>query len=172
MDVEKFLRLQPSRLEAKSVSCNAHNCVLDVGASQFGIAVWNALKCASEGLVGATSKVVVDRNGISGISGVQRLITANKYVGFNKDLSTIAGVDPIVHGIEVAVVEVASAEADRWCAGVDVFPVVVVLSDAEMSGILGSVAITVSDEIGLPVVVNVGVRDSDIISSMSELKRC
>ena len=41
-----------------------------------------------------------------------------------------------------------------------------------MSGILRSVAVTVSDEVGLLVVMNVGVADGDIISSMSELMRC
>lgn len=63
----------------------------------------------------------------------------------------------------------ASAKADRWGTRVDVVPVVIVLGDTEVAGVFRSVAVAVSDQVGLPVVVDVAVRDGDVVSSMGEL---
>lgn len=43
-----------------------------------------------------------------------------------------------------------SAESDRWQARVDVGKVVVMIGDAEVSSVLGTVAIGVTDERSLP----------------------
>lgn len=63
----------------------------------------------------------------------------------------------------------AGTEAERRSARVDVVPVVVAVGNAEVTGVLGAVAVGVSDEGGLVVVVDEGVGDSDVVGGMGEL---
>jgi hypothetical protein len=137
--------------------------------AKLGVAVWHSLEGTGQSSVAGSSEVVVDRDGISRVRRVKSLGGSNENVRLNKDLSAITGIDSIRNGIEVGVEEVAGTEADGWCAGVNVVPVVVILRNAEMSGVLTSVGIGVPDQRCLPVVMDIGVRDGDVVCSMSEI---
>jgi hypothetical protein len=65
---------------------------------------------------------------------------------------------------------VTGTKAERRSARVDVVPVVVVLSDMEVAGVLGTVAVRVPNKRGLVVVVNEGVRNSDIVGGVGDLR--
>jgi hypothetical protein len=58
---------------------------------------------------------------------------------------------------------VVFAKADGWRARVDVVPVVVVVGDAEVSGVFNTVGVGVADQRCLPVVMGEGVGDRDIV---------
>jgi hypothetical protein len=64
---------------------------------------------------------------------------------------------------------VTGTKAERRSARVDVVPVVIVLSDMEVAGVLGTVAVRVSNKRGLVVVVNEGVGNSDIVGGVGDL---
>jgi hypothetical protein len=64
---------------------------------------------------------------------------------------------------------VAGTKAERRSARVNVVPVVVVLSDMEVAGVLGTVAVRVSNKRGLVVVVNEGIGNSDIVGGVGDL---
>lgn len=53
------------------------------------------------------------------------------------------------------VVDVAGAESYRWTARPDILPVVVGIGDAQVAAVLIAVVLAVTDEGGLPVVVEV-----------------
>lgn len=91
--------------------------------SQKRVAVWNAGQGTCKSRVGTTSEVVISGNSVAGVGTVKWLVGANKDVGLDENLSTITGVDSVVDSAEVAVVEVASAESNGWCTGVNVEPV-------------------------------------------------
>lgn len=61
------------------------------------------------------------------------------------------------------------SEADRRSARVDVIPVVVVVGDAEMSGVFGTVGVRVAYQRCLPVVVEEGVGNRDVVCGVSEV---
>lgn len=70
----------------------------------------------------------------------------------------------------VRVVDVSSTETNRRATGVNVLPVVVGIGDAEMSLIFGGVGVGVTDEGCLPVVVDEGVGESDVVRSVSHIE--
>lgn len=72
-------------------------------------------------------------------------------------MGSISGVDSGIHTVEVRVVDVASAVSQARSSAADVEPVVVVLSDVEMSGILCCIIVAVADEGCFPVVMKVDV---------------
>ena len=59
--------------------------------------------------------------------------------------------------LEVGVDDVSGTETEQGLAAVDVLPVVVGVGDVELALVLGAVAVAVTDERGLVVVVEVGV---------------
>lgn len=63
----------------------------------------------------------------------------------------------------------ACSEANGGGAGVDVVPVVVCISNAEVSSVFISVAVRVADQGSFPVVVKECVRNGDIVGSVGEL---
>lgn len=77
--------------------------------------------------------------------------------------------DGVADFLEIAVIDVAGTEAKRRRARVDVVPVVVVLSDGEMAPVLVAVVVRVADQRGLPVVVEEGVGDGDIVGCVGDL---
>lgn len=62
-----------------------------------------------------------------------------------------------------------SAKAEGGSARVDVVPVVVAVGNAKVTSVLGTVAVGVSDKGGLVVIVDEGVGDSDVVSSVGDL---
>lgn len=66
--------------------------------------------------------------------------------------------------LEVAVVDVPSAEAEQRGAGPDILPVVVSIRDSELSGILASVAVAMASQRCLVVVMEV-VAEMPMVSS-------
>lgn len=62
-------------------------------------------------------------------------------------------------------------ETEGRTARVDVVPVVVAVGNTEVTGVLVAVAVGVSDKGCLPVVVDEGVGDSDVVGGVSELFR-
>jgi len=71
----------------------------------------------------------------------------------NQDLGTHAGVDTGGWAVgEAAAVDVTGTETEGWETGVDVIPAVVVVSNLELASIFGGVAVGVTDERALPVV--------------------
>lgn len=159
----------PARLEAKVVANLALNSSLDGTAAEKGVRVWDAGEGASKSGVLSITEVVVVGDGVSGIGGIEGLGGAGEDVALDEDLCAVAGVDSVADLGEVGVVDVAGAEADAGCARVDVGPVVVVLGYAEVAGVLGAVGVGVADEGGLPVVVDVAVGDSDVVSGVGDV---
>ena len=84
-------------------------------------------------------------------------------------MSSITSVDAINNLIVVVVENVSGTETKRWATGVDVVPVVVVVCDAEVSSVFGGVGVGVANEGCLPVVVDVGVGDSDKVGGVGEI---
>jgi hypothetical protein len=158
-----------AHLEAEVVANLALNSGLDLGAAQLGVRVRNSLEGTGKGGVGAGSEVVVVGDGVAGISRVKGLGDAGEDVALDEDLGTITGVDSVTALGEVGVEDVAGTEADAGGARVDVVPVVVVLGDAEVAGVLGAVGVGVPDEGRLPVVVDVAVGDGDEVGGVGEV---
>jgi hypothetical protein len=84
-------------------------------------------------------------------------------------LGALAGVDAVGDVQVVVVVDVASAEAERRSTRVEVVPEVVVLGDEQVTGVLGAVAVGVSDQGGLVVIVDEVVGDSDVVGGVGNL---
>lgn len=63
----------------------------------------------------------------------------------------------------------ACSEANGGSTGVDVVPVVVSISNAEVSSVFVAVAVRVANQGSFPVVVKECVRDGDIVGSVGEL---
>lgn len=159
-------------LEAQGLASSTDNSALDTSGSNQRVGVGHRGQSACLGSVRSTTEVVVSGNSIAVVGGVEGLAGSNESVGLDKDLGTVTSVDAVADVIEVAVVDVASSEAERWGAGVDVVPVVVVLGNVEVTGVLGTVVVGVADQRGLPVVVNIGVGHRDVVSCVGDLKIC
>lgn len=157
------------RLKGQGLTSSANHSGLDLGRANKGVAVGHGGQGAGRSSVRSTAKVVVLGHSIAIVSGVERLLAATEGVGLNQKLSTIAGVDSVADTQEVAVVDVTGTKAERRSARVDVVPVVIVLSDMEVAGVLGTVAVRVSNKRGLVVVVNEGVGNSDIVGGVGDL---
>lgn len=70
----------------------------------------------------------------------------------------------------VRVDDVSSTETNGWTAGVNVLPEVVGHGDVQLAGIFGGVGVGVADEGGLPVVVDEGVGECDVVSSVGHIE--
>jgi hypothetical protein len=80
---------------------------------------------------------------------------------------TRTGVDSRCGVVLIAgAVEVPCTKADGWQARVDVIPVIVVVGDSQVASILGRVAVRVTDQGALPVVMEVIPRSSDEIRAL------
>lgn len=156
-------------LKGQGLTSSSIDSSLNIGRAKQSVGVRHTGESTSLGLVLSITEVVVAGNSISIIGGVERLVRALKHVRLNKDLSTVASVDTIVDIKEVAVVDVASTETDGRGAGVDVVPVVVGIGDSQVSGVFITVVVGVSDEGGLPVVVQEGVGHGNVVGSVGEL---
>lgn len=162
--------LLPTRcLEGESLASGTNDRSLDLGGAKQVVAVGNRLQGSSLGSVLSAAEVVVVGHSIARVGRVERLLAINKGVGLNQKLGALAGVDAVGNVLVVAVVDVASTETEGRTARVDVVPVVVVLGDVQVTGVLIAVAVGVSDQGGLPVVVDEGVRDSDEVGSVGNL---
>lgn len=69
------------------------------------------------------------------------------------------------------VVDVAGTEAERRTTRVDVGEIVVGIGDDQVAGVLVGVGVAVADEGGLPVVVQVGVGDGDVVRTVGDIKQ-
>lgn len=128
-------------LEAQGLTSSTDNGALDTSGSNKSVGVGHSGQSACLSSVRSITEVIVSGNSIAVIGGVEGLAGFNEGVGLDKNLGTVTGVDAIADGIEVAVVDVACAEADRWGARVDVVPVVVVLGNVEVTGVLVAVVV-------------------------------
>jgi hypothetical protein len=90
----------------------------------------------------------------------------------DQDLSPISTINTSVHVLKVRIVDVTSAVSQAGRTRADVRPVVVVLGDMKMSGILSGVVVAVANQRCLPVVMEIGVRDSDPFGCMGDLGSC
>lgn len=78
--------------------------------------------------------------------------------------------DSLVQEVLIKVViDVLVSKSASWSTSTAVLPVVVVVSDLQMSKILAAVAIGVSDKRGLPVVVEVVPRNGNIVRGMGDV---
>jgi len=125
--------------EAQCVTSRTNNSSLDCPASKLRVRVGHRSQSPSQRLVTASAKIIVAFNSVSLIGAIERLLTIDKCVGFDENLRTVASVDSVCNFIEVAVENVPGSESDRWRAGVDVVPVIIVVCDAQMPGIFGAV---------------------------------
>jgi hypothetical protein len=113
-----------TRLEGQGGAGGAVDGVPDVSAAQQSVAVWHGLEGAGESGVAATVEDVVRGDGVAGVGAVEGVAGgAGPLVGLHEDLGAVAGVDAVVDVEEEGVVDVPRAEADGWCARVDVVPV-------------------------------------------------
>lgn len=158
-------------LEGECLASGTNNRGLDLGGAKQVVVVGNRLQGSSLSSVLSASEVVVVGHSIARVGRVEGLLATNKGVGLDQKLGTLAGVDAVGNVLVVAVVDVASTETEGRTARVDVVPVVVVLGDVQVTGVLIAVAVGVSDQGGLPVVVDEGVRDSDEVGSVGNLVR-
>jgi len=78
-------------------------------------------------------------------------ICAREIILLNKDLCTHAAVDAR-SGVflEAGAVDMASSKTKGWETGINVGPVVVMVCNAEVAGIFGSVAVRVPDQRAFP----------------------
>jgi hypothetical protein len=108
-------------------------------------------------------------NSIARIGGVEGLLAVSvPNVVLDEELSRITGVDTVRHVVVVVVEDVAGTESEGRTAGVEVLPVVVSISDLKID-VLGAVAVGVADQRSLPVVVEVGVGDSNVLATVSDI---
>lgn len=162
--------VQYEPLEAQGLTSSTNNSALDLSRANQSVGVRHRGQSSGLSSVLSITEVVVPCNSIAVISGVERLAGADELVGLNEDLGTVASVDSVADGVEVAVVDVTGTEADGRSAGVDVVPVVVVLGNVEVTCVLVAVVVRVADQRGLPVIVDVGVGHGDVVRCMGDLK--
>jgi hypothetical protein len=65
---------------------------------------------------------------------------------------------------------VAGTEAERGAAGVQVVQVVVGVGDGQVALVLGAVGVGVADEGGLPVIMEEGVGDGDVVGGVGDVE--
>lgn len=170
--VDSSSSLSPEHLKAQNIPHSPNNSSLHLSRAQLSIAIRHTRQSARQRLIRTISKIVVHTDRITIIRAVERLVTAHKDVGLDEDLCTIACVDAVVDSREVRVENVACAEADGGRARVDVEPVVVVLCDAEMAGVFVAVGVGMTDQRCFPVIVNVAIRDGNVVGGVGELGKC
>ena len=158
-----------SGLKSQSLASSTNHRALDLSRSQQTVAIRHRRQSPRECGVRPVAKVIVVGNSISAVGRVERFLATRKCVGLNKHLGAITSVDSIVDVEEVAVVDVARTETNGWCTRVDVVPVVVVLRDMQMAGVLVTVVVRVTDQRCLVVIVKEGVGHSDIVGGVGNL---
>jgi len=169
--------MSKSYLQLKSVSSNANNSTLDLGRADKRVLVRNVRlgDRALRSIVGRTTKVdIVDRDATSllGVLGDESLLGAGESSRLNKNLSTHARVNTSNADILVVVVEdVDETEADGRGTRSNVGPVVVGVGDVESTSVLISVAVRVTDQRSLVVVVEVSVGDGNPVRSVGNIKK-
>lgn len=159
-------------LEGKSVTGSADNSSLNSRCFDQGVLVWNRLESSCRGGVLRSPEVVASGDSSSIIHAVESLAgLASPDVVLNKDLGAGSGVDSIRDVLVVVVEQVTSAETERWSTGVEVEPVVAGIGDVELAGVLSCVAVGVSNERCLPVVVDLAVGDGDEVSRVGSIQQ-
>lgn len=136
-----------------------------------GVLVGHRCQAARLGRVFAITKVVILGHRVSVVSRVQRIVASHECVRLHEDLGSVAGVDAIVDFLKIAIVDVASAETDGRGAGVDVVPVIVVLGDVQVARILVAIAVGMSNQGWLPVIMDEGIGDGHVVGCMCDLVR-
>lgn len=163
--------MQANHLEREGDTSSANNSSLDLGSiKKVGDSVGSLGKSTLLSSVLAFTEVVARLNSVARVSRVQRLLGRNEDVVLNEDLSALAGVDAVGDVLVVVVVEVAGTEAERGTAGVQVVQVVVGVGDSQVALVLGAVGVGVADEGGLPMVVEEGVGDGDVVGGVGNIE--
>lgn len=159
-------------LEGKSVTGSTDNSSLDLRSlKQARDGVRSLSQRALLSLVLCTSKVVTRLNRETSIGGVQSLLGVDEDIVLNKQLRALASIDTIGNAIVVVVEEVASAEAERGTARVEVLEVVVGIGDGQMALVLSAVGVGVADQRCLPVVVQEGVGNGNEVGSVGNIQK-
>ena len=163
--------MQVNHLEREGDTSSANNSSLDLGSiKKVGDSVGSLGKSTLLSSVLAFTEVVARLNSVARVSRVQRLLGRNEDVVLNEDLSALAGVDAVGDVLVVVVVEVAGTEAEGGTAGVQVVQVVVGVGDSQVALVLGAVGVGVADEGGLPMVVEEGVGDGDVVGGVGNIE--
>jgi hypothetical protein len=160
----------PSELELQSLTGHSNNSRLDLAGSKQRVRVGNRGQGTLQGSVLGAAKVVVPLNGVAVVGGVEGLAGADELVGLDEDLGAVAGVDAVADVLEVAVVDVAGAEAEGGSTRVDVAPVVVGVRHAQVALVLIAVVVGVAHQGRLPVVVDVAVGDGHVVGGVGDLQ--
>jgi hypothetical protein len=155
----------------QSLTSLPNNSRLNLAGTKQTVLVRHTVKRTRESRILRAPKVIILAHSIARISRIQRLARANKLVRLDEHLGAVAGVDAVGDALEVAVVDVAGAEADRRGARVDVAPVVVGVGDAQVALVFGAVVVAVAYQRGFPVVVDVAVGDGYVVGGVGELYR-
>lgn len=158
--------------EFQSVASNTNNSGLDLGASQQGVLVRDTAEASRRSIVRATAQNdVLDLGSTLGVavSSLDGFPGAREDGALDENLGTHSRVDSGVDGVKVVVEDVCHAESHRRRTRVDVDPVVVRVGDVEVSGVLIGIAVAVTDERGLPVVVELGVGDGDPFTGVGDI---
>lgn len=87
--------------EAKNGASIGNNESPGGSSRSQAVGIWNAADCSNQSSVGCTTKVIAGGDSIAGVSGVQWLANTHKYVVLYKQLSSLAGVDAVIAGIEL-----------------------------------------------------------------------
>lgn len=158
-------------LKSEGCTSSADNSRLDGGSlEQVGDLVGGLGESTLLSSVLSTTEVVARLDGEARVGGVESLLGSREDVVLDEELGTLACVDAVRDVLVVVVEEMAGAEAERWAAGVDVLPVVKSVGDSEVTLVLGAVGVGVANERTLPVVVEVGVGDGDVVCSVGNIK--
>lgn len=158
-------------LEVQSLTSCTNDAALNVARPKQSVLVRHRCQATCLGCVLTVAKVVVFCHRISVISRVQRLVATYECARLNEDLGFVAGVDAVVDFLKVTVVDVTSAEADGRGARVDVVPVIVALGDVQVARILVAIAVGMTDQRCLPVIVDESTGDGYVVRCMSDLVR-
>jgi hypothetical protein len=95
---------------------------------------------------GAVGEDVISLNGVPSFIAIQvchnSQFNAAERVLFHENLGTHSRVDTRCWDLFVArAVDVGGTKAERWCPRIDVVPIIVVVSNMELSGILALIAV-------------------------------
>lgn len=100
----------------------------------------------------------------------KNLLAAGPDVVLNKDLSTLAGIDAIRHVLKEVVDDVTGSETERWGTRVEIPPVVVGICYCEMALVFGTVAVRMTNERALEMVMHESVGDGDEIAGVGNVQ--
>ena len=132
-------------LKLQGLSSSPINSPLNLISPNQLVLIRHTSQLSLGGIILPISKVIVLRNRIPIISRIKWLLGVHELVALNRQLGALARVDAVTDVLVVVVVQVAGTEAERRTTRVDVVPVVVVVSDAEVAGVFIAVAVGVAD---------------------------